>query len=544
MRTSIPVLRRVWRSLSFCAVLAALPSTPAQDFELEAQIGLSSVVLGLAIDPAQNRVWVVSESGSGIVSIDRESFLVTSFTPWPGHMYYCDVDPSSGRVFVTEQGSDLLVAFESATGQLVGSVTVGADPVKPAVDLVSGSVFVPNHTSASLSVVDGSTLQVVAMLPTGARPVEAVVDPLARRVYVALQDSGGVDVFDADTYQWITRLLTGAQPQHLAIDPQGHRLFVAAYSSGMGKISVVDTDPLSGSFYTVIQSRFQPTYAGSLAFDALRNRLLMTHPETDTVDVWDLTGDFISQSIFVGDGPQVVRFDSERRRAFVTVQYGLSVAVLREVVNEPPTADAGPDFEVSCNSLTGASITLDGTGSFDPDGDPLTYSWTGPFGTVTGPLPEVSLPFGTSTIVLTVSDGEFESTDSVEITVTVGLEGFLPPMAALVPEADPSTPEPAHAFKRGRTIPLKLRLWCGATLLTDAHVDPPAIVGIWRNGDAVNLNVIDPDPGESNDNGFLFRFSEDKWIFNLSTSWAQVGRYTIAVRMPDGKVYKSGFQLR
>ena len=37
------------------------------------------------------------------------------------------------------------------------------------------------------------------------------------------------------------------------------------------------------------------------------------------------------------------------------------------------------------NQLTGSVLSLDGTGSNDPDGDSLTYQWYGPFGTAQGP---------------------------------------------------------------------------------------------------------------------------------------------------------------
>jgi len=40
-------------------------------------------------------------------------------------------------------------------------------------------------------------------------------------------------------------------------------------------------------------------------------------------------------------------------------------------VNQPPAADAGPDQNVN----EGVSVTLDGTGSTDPDGGILAYSW-------------------------------------------------------------------------------------------------------------------------------------------------------------------------
>lgn len=58
----------------------------------------------------------------------------------------------------------------------------------------------------------------------------------------------------------------------------------------------------------------------------------------------------------------------------------------------------------------GVTVTLDGTNSQDPNSDPLTYSWTGPFaegnGNVVGPNPIVTLLTpGTSDITLTVDDG-------------------------------------------------------------------------------------------------------------------------------------------
>jgi hypothetical protein len=90
-------------------------------------------------------------------------------------------------------------------------------------------------------------------------------------------------------------------------------------------------------------------------------------------------------------------------------------------VNKAPVANAGPDQTVN----EGAIVTLDASGSTDPDNDPVTYKWTAPAGIVlssssaqkpTFKAPEVSQNTN-FTITLTVSDGIAETTDQVVITV-------------------------------------------------------------------------------------------------------------------------------
>jgi len=93
-----------------------------------------------------------------------------------------------------------------------------------------------------------------------------------------------------------------------------------------------------------------------------------------------------------------------------------------DVVNRPPTADAGPDQSGLFRNML---VAVDGTPSTDPDGDPLTYSWTqttGPAVALTGAntaTPSFTpAAAGTYTFQLTVDDG-LGGTDVDEITVTV-----------------------------------------------------------------------------------------------------------------------------
>ena len=90
-------------------------------------------------------------------------------------------------------------------------------------------------------------------------------------------------------------------------------------------------------------------------------------------------------------------------------------------VNRAPVADAGADRAVP----SGTPVTLDGTGSTDPDLDLLTYEWVqtgGPAVTLTGAntaTPSVAGVTGPATLTfeLTVSDGLLTDTDTVTVTI-------------------------------------------------------------------------------------------------------------------------------
>lgn len=90
-----------------------------------------------------------------------------------------------------------------------------------------------------------------------------------------------------------------------------------------------------------------------------------------------------------------------------------------EAPNQAPQANAGADQTVATGAMCTAEVTLDGTGSTDPDGDTLTYRWTaGPAAIGESPTVTASFGLGSHSIALTVDDGRGgTSSDSVVITV-------------------------------------------------------------------------------------------------------------------------------
>ena len=100
----------------------------------------------------------------------------------------------------------------------------------------------------------------------------------------------------------------------------------------------------------------------------------------------------------------------------------LSLDVSGDILNQPPTADAGAEQTVECANAAVTNVVLDATASTDPDNNIALYSWMR--GTRTGelvgfdPRSTVEQALGTQTYVLRVIDALAQADEaSTEVTV-------------------------------------------------------------------------------------------------------------------------------
>lgn len=189
-----------------------------------------------------------------------------------------------------------------------------------------------------------------------------------------------------------------------------------------GFVALVES-PTLGTVNVALDSVGNPTTLNSALFRAGVGTELGSGPidgtgyETGGATMWNTAsvpgfpGETVTLRLFIFDGSDN-NFDS-----LVLLDNFQWLAP----ATEPPVADAGADI-VATSLLNGfASVSLNGTGSTDPEGGALTYSWTGPFGTAMGPTPTVVLPIGVHHVTLTVTDPPgAAASDTVVVTVLDG----------------------------------------------------------------------------------------------------------------------------
>jgi hypothetical protein len=186
------------------------------------------------------------------------------------------------------------------------------------------------------------------------------------------------------------------------------------------RVPVVDAGPdqsiTLGAVATIAATASDPdgdplTYAWIVASRPQGSTASLSATNVPSVSITpDIAGAYVLE-LTVSDGRGGQAIDSVR------------VTASAAGMNRAPIADAGFDL----NGTETIPISLEGTGSSDPDGDPLTYSWTfvsRPEGSTASIIaasaasasftPDVE---GVYVVQLEVSDGEFSSTDTATITV-------------------------------------------------------------------------------------------------------------------------------
>ena len=243
--------------------------------------------------------------------------------PGPSNRFdYTSIDPQTNRLYIAHMDAGQLLVFDLRKQRTLRSITAPG---------VHGVIAVPSvhrvYASATdareLYTIDDRTGRVVRRAPAGAYPDGLAFAPVERRVFVS-DESGGIEaVFDA----------------------AGHRTGTVDLGGDAGNVQY---DPASGKILVDVQSRNELAIV-----DPRRNRVVrrialpgcdndhglrLDPPRRLAFVACDgnallLTLDLVHMKVVgrasVGDGPDVLAFDTSSRRLYVAAESG-DVAVFVE----------------------------------------------------------------------------------------------------------------------------------------------------------------------------------------------------------------------
>jgi subtilisin len=204
--------------------------------------------------------------------------------------------------------------------------------------------------------------------------------------------------------------------------------------------------------------------------------------------------------------------------------------------NLPPVADAGEDQ----TALVSSVVTLDGTGSGDPDGDPLIYEWTQRDGPEDVELmyAETATPSFTPSSVgeyifqLRVSDGLLTDVDEVTVEVVTG-SGEVEEEYPLVSLGNDSTATASRNYPYARLFALGVSSRSPYRNFARWQIDIPAgtrVISAYLRVKAkettttvktVNINLLDEDSCRDflSDNPWYRAVAGETVTWHLSGEW-------------------------
>ncbi|MBV6757782.1 Ig-like domain-containing protein [Rhodococcus opacus] len=376
---------------------------------------------------AGTKTYVANQGSKSVSVLDANNAVVGSVTVGTSPTGVA-ANPAGTRVYVTNSGSGNVSVIDTVTNKVVATVTTGTTPNAVAVNPTGTRAYVTNSSSGTVSVINTANNTVVATVTTGTTPNAVTVanTPTGTRAYVTNSSSGTVSVIDTVTNKVVATVGVGTTPNAVAVNPTGTRVYVT--NRGSNTVSVIDTATNKVVGTVAVGSRptaVRVSYDGSAAY-------VVT--DSDRLWVIDTATAKVVSNVGIDDlspeaGAHSIAMSADGTRWLVTDAVdGRVRAVSLTQVNSAPSAA----------STVGAPSTSDGAVAItlppDPDGDPVTFTYTTPpsgsvVATADGAfvftptaaardLARQSEGPDTDTVTFTVRDGQYVTNVDVTVPVT------------------------------------------------------------------------------------------------------------------------------
>jgi len=357
-----------------------------------ASIPVGSNPVGIGFTPDGSTAYVANEGSNDVSIIDAATLTNVGSFSSPAAPNHVAVTPDGNYIYVVNGNSNTVKPYSSGAKTLLNNIAVGSLPFGITMSPDGAHAYVPNWGSNTVSKIEIVSNTVVATINVGAAPDYITISPDGSKLYVSNYHSDNISVVSTATNTVLASIPTVNVPIGSAISADGSTLLVANHYSS--SVNVINTNTNTSVAYISVgagPSDISITPDGNYAY--------VVNNQSHNVSVIDLSSNTVVTTIPVGSYPN-------------------RIAMTQIGPNETPIADAGADQLIE--SLTGSeNVSLNGTDSYDNDGDILTYSWELSGLEVSQAASfTTTLATGVHTFTLTVNDGN-GGTANDEVVISI-----------------------------------------------------------------------------------------------------------------------------
>jgi DNA-binding beta-propeller fold protein YncE len=231
---------------------------------------------------------------------------------------YQSLDPQARRLYVAHLGAGRVTVLDTQTNTIIRDIEgmPGVHGVLAVPQL--GRLYATATDANKVAVIDSQSFAILAMVPTDRFPDGLAYDPDDRRLFVSNEDGGTDTVVDTDTNQRLTDIEIGADVGNTQYDGASRRVYVAV--GGTNQLVVVD--PAANR----VEGRYDlPGCSGAhgLYLNGAARAAYVACEKNAKLVMVDLANLQVGPPQPVGDGPDVLAFDSSLSRLYVAGEAGV-----------------------------------------------------------------------------------------------------------------------------------------------------------------------------------------------------------------------------